>query len=134
MFKTYQGYSDLAFNVKVDGGQKRIVFDGQSKGTSIFTTRDAKLQKAIENHNWFNNKFYLTETVDEEKQKAETKKKAAAKAKKAEKEQKTYIVQDIADAKDYLADTFGVSRSKMKTKEDVLAIAKENNVTLEGLE
>ena len=32
---------------------------------------------------------------------------------------------DVEDAKDYLAETYGVSRSKMKTKEDILAIAKE---------
>ena len=49
-------------------------------------------------------------------------------------EKKTYSVTDIADAKDYLADTFGVSRTKMKTKEDVLAVAKEFGVELEGLE
>lgn len=133
-FKTYQGYSDLAFNVKVDGGQTRVVFDGQSKGTSIFSTRDTKLQKAIESHSWYGDKFFILEEVDEKKLETENKKKAAAKAKKAEEELKTHQVVDIADAKDYLADTFGISRTKMKTKEDILAIAKENNVVLEGLE
>lgn len=134
MFKTYQGYSDLAFNVKVDGSLRRVVFDGQSKGTSIFATRDIKLQKAIESHNWFNNKYYLIEEVDEKKLEADVKKKAAAKAKQTEEEKKTVTVEDVADAKDYLANTFGISRSKMKTKDDILAIAKENNVVIEGLE
>ena len=41
---------------------------------------------------------------------------------------------DFEDARDYLAETFGVSRSKLKTKEDILAIAKEKGVELEGLE
>lgn len=134
MFKTYQGYSDLAFNVKVDNSLRRVVFDGQSKGTSIFATRDTKLQKAIESHNWFNNKYYLIEEVDEKKLEADVKKKAAAKAKQTEEEKKTVTVEDVADAKDYLANTFGISRSKMKTKDDILAIAKENNVVIEGLE
>lgn len=134
MFKTYQGYSDLAFNVKVDGSLRRVVFDGQSKGTSIFATRDTKLQKAIESHSWFNNKYYLIEEVDEKKLEADVKKKAAAKAKQTEEEKKTVTVEDVADAKDYLANTFGISRSKMKTKDDILAIAKENNVVIEGLE
>ena len=134
MFKTYQGYSDLAFNVKVDGSLRRVVFDGQSKGTSIFATRDTKLQKAIESHSWFNNKYYLIEEVDEKKLEADVKKKAAAKAKQTEEEKKTVAVEDVADAKDYLANTFGISRSKMKTKDDILAIAKENNVIIEGLE
>ena len=49
-------------------------------------------------------------------------------------EKKTHVVTDVEDAKDYLAETFGVSRSKMKTKEDILAIAKEKCVELEGLE
>lgn len=134
MFKTYQGYSDLAFNVQIDGSLRRVVFDGQSKGTSIFSTRDTKLQNAMEKHCWYKDKFFLVEAFDEKKQEAEAKKKAAAKATQSEEEKKTYVVEDIADAKDYLAEQFGVSRSKMKTKEDVLAIAKENNVVLEGLE
>lgn len=134
MLKTYKGNSDLAFNVKLEGGLKRIVFDGQSHGTSIYSTRDVKEQKAIESHYWFNDKFWLEETIDEKKLEAETKKKAAAKAKKIAEEKKTYCVSDIADAKDYLADTFGVSRTKMKTKEDVLAVANEYGVELEGLE
>lgn len=134
MFKTYQGYSDLAFSVKMDGGMRRIVFDGQTCGTSIYCTRDAKEQKAIESHRWFNDKFWLIEEVDEKKLEADAKKKAAAKTKKAAEEKKTHIVTDFEDARDYLAETFGVSRSKLKTKEDILSIAKEKGVELEGLE
>lgn len=134
MLKTYQGNSDLAFNVNVEGGLRRIVFDGQSHGTSIYSTRDVKEQKAIEGHNWFNDKFWLEETIDEKKIEAEAKKKAAARAKKVEEEKKKYVVTDIADAKEYLADTYGVSRTKMKTKEDVLNYAAEFGVELEGLE
>ena len=66
---------------------------------------------------------------------AEAKKKASAKAKKkVADEKKTHVVTDFEDAKDYLAETYGVSRSKMKTKEDILEIAKEKGVELEGLE
>lgn len=133
MFKIYQANCDIAFNVKVDGGTKRIVFEGQSHGTSSYSTRDAKEQKGIESHYWFNDKFFLREAVDEKKQAAEAKKKAEEKAKQMAEEKNTRIVTDIADAKDYLADRFGVSRSKMKTKGDVLAVAKENGVELEGL-
>ena len=134
MLKTYQGNSDLAFNIRLESGLKRIVFDGQSHGTSIYSTRDTKEQKAIENHYWFNDKFWLEETVDEKKLEAEAKKKAAARTKKIVEEKKTYNMTNITDAKDYLADTFGVSRTKMKTKEDVLAVAKEFGVELEGVE
>lgn len=134
MFKTYKGNSDLAFSVKMEGGMRRIVFDGQSLGTSVYSTRDEKEQKAMEAHPWYNDKFWIDSEVDEKKLEAEAKKKAAAKAKKVADEKKTHTVEDLADAKDWLADEYGVSRSKMKTKEDILAIAKEHDVELVGLE
>lgn len=135
MFKKYQAGSDLAFSVMVGNERMRIVFEGKTMGNSIYMTRDPKVQKAIESHYWFKDKFFLVETIDEKKEAAEAKKKAAAKAKKkVADEKKTHLVTDVEDAKEYLAETYGVSRSKMKTKEDILDIAKEKGVELEGLE
>lgn len=135
MYKKYQAGTDLSFSVMVGNERVRVVFEGKTMGCSIYGTRDEKLQKAIESHYWFNDKFFLVQAVDEKKEAAEAKKRAAAKTKKkAAEEKKTHIVTDFEDARDYLAETFGVSRSKLKTKEDILAIAKEKGVELEGLE
>lgn len=135
MYKKYQAGTDLSFSVMVGNERVRVVFEGKTMGCSIYGTRDEKLQKAIESHYWFNDKFFLVEAVDEKKEAAEAKKRAASKTKKkAAEEKKTHIVTDFEDARDYLAETFGVSRSKLKTKEDILAIAKEKGVELEGLE
>ena len=135
MFNKYQSGTDLAFSVMVGDERMRIVFEGKTMGNSVYMTRDPNVQKAIESHYWFNDKFFLAESIDEKKEAAEEKKKAAAKTKKkVADEKKTHVVTDIEDAKDYLAETYGVSRSKMKTKEDILAIAKEKGVELEGLE
>lgn len=135
MYKKYQAGTDLSFSVMVGNERVRVVFEGKTMGCSIYGTRDEKLQKAIESHYWFNDKFFLVEAVDEKKEAAEAKKRAAVKTKKkAAEEKKTHIVTDFEDARDYLAETFGVSRSKLKTKEDILAIAKEKGVELEGLE
>ena len=135
MYKKYQAGTDLSFSVMVGNERVRVVFEGKTMGCSIYGTRDEKLQKAIESHYWFKDKFFLVEAVDEKKEAAEAKKIAAAKTKKkAAEEKKTHIVTDFEDARDYLAETFGVSRSKLKTKEDILSIAKEKGVELEGLE
>lgn len=135
MFNKYQAGTDLAFSVMVGDERMRIVFEGKTMGSSVYMTRDPKVQKAIESHYWFNDKFFLKEAVDEKNEAAEAKKRAAAKTKKkAAEEKKTHIVTDFEDARDYLAETFGVSRSKLKTKEDILSIAKEKGVELEGLE
>lgn len=134
MFNKYQAGTDLAFSVMVGDERMRIVFEGKTMGSSVYMTRDPKVQKAIESHYWFNDKFFLAESIDEKKEAAEAKKKAAAKAKKkVSDEKKTHIVTDVEDAKDYLAETYGVSRSKMKTKEEILAVAQEHGVELEGL-
>lgn len=135
MYKKYQAGTDLSFSVMVGNERVRVVFEGKTMGCSIYGTRDEKLQKAIESHYWFKDKFFLVEAVDEKKEAAEAKKRSAAKTKKkAAEEKKTHIVTDFEDARDYLAETFGVSRSKLKTKEDILSIAKEKGVELEGLE
>lgn len=134
MFNKYQAGTDLAFSVMVGDERMRIVFEGKTMGCSVYMTRDPKVQKAIESHYWFNDKFFLVESIDEKKEAAEAKKKAAAKAKKKVADEKTHLVTDVEDAKNYLAETYGVSRSKMKTKEDILDIAKEKGVELEGLE
>lgn len=135
MYKKYQAGTDLSFSVMVGNERVRVVFEGKTMGCSIYGTRDEKLQKAIESHYWFKDKFFLVEAVDEKKEAAEAKKREAAKTKKkAAEEKKTHIVTDFEDARDYLAETFGVSRSKLKTKEDILSIAKEKGVELEGLE
>lgn len=135
MYKKYQAGTDLSFSVMVGNERVRVVFEGKTMGCSIYGTRDEKLQKAIESHYWFKDKFFLVEAVDEKKEAAEAKKRAAAKIKKkAAEEKKTHIVTDFEDARDYLAETFGVSRSKLKTKEDILSISKEKGVELEGLE
>lgn len=134
MFNKYQAGTDLAFSVMVGDERMRIVFEGKTMGSSVYMTRDPKVQKAIESHYWFNDKFFLAESIDEKKEAAEAKKKAAAKAKKkVSDEKKTHVVTDVEDAKDYLAETYGVSRSKMKTKEEILAVAQEHGVELEGL-
>lgn len=135
MFNKYQAGTDLAFSVMVGDERMRIVFEGKTMGNSVYMTRDPNVQKSIESHYWFNDKFFLAESIDEKKEAAEEKKKAAAKTKKkVADEKKTHVVTDVEDAKDYLAETYGVSRSKMKTKEDILEIAKEKGVELEGLE
>lgn len=127
MFKKYQAGTDLAFSVMVGDERMRIIFEGKTMGCSVYMTRDPKVQKAIESHYWYKDKFFLVESVDEKKEAAEAKKKVAD-------EKKTHVVTDVEDAKDYLAEAYGVSRSKMKTKDDILAIAKEKGVELEELE
>lgn len=134
MLKTYQAWSEISLTVKVGTGIKHVTFDPKSLGASVFMTRDAKLQKGLESHPWFNDKYVLRESVDEEKLAEEEKKKAEAQVKAIEENSViTHHVDSLTEAKDYLADKFGISRTQLKGKDDILKYAKENNVVLEGI-
>lgn len=134
MLKTYQAWTEISLTVKVGTGIKHVTFDPKSLGSSIFMTRDAKLQKGLESHPWFGDKYVLRDSVDEQKLAEEEKKKAEAQVKAIEENSIiTHHVDSLTEAKDYLADKFGISRTQLKGKDDILKYAKENNVVLEGI-
>ena len=46
---------------------------------------------------------------------------------------RTVKVSDIAAAKDYLADTFGLSRTSLRSEKSILEAAKAQGIEFEGL-
>lgn len=134
MLKIYRASSDVCFNIGYKRGFKRVSFHGKSTGGSVYYTRDEDEQRGIEAHPWFGGLIRLEETVDEAKEAAEEKRRTEAKAKKAKEESRIVKeVSSLAEAKDYLADKTGVSRTKMRDKASILQIAAEHNIELKGL-
>ncbi len=134
MLKTYYATTEVSLSVKVGAGMKHISFTPKSLGSSLYMTRDAKEQKGLESHPWFGEKYFLRDSVDEKKLAEEEKQNAEAAAKVVEENSvTTHHVDSLTEAKDYLADRFGVSRTLLKGKDDILNYAKENNVVLEGI-
>ena len=43
-------------------------------------------------------------------------------------------VSDLAAAKDFLADTFGISRTSLRSEKAILDAAKEHHIEFEGLD
>lgn len=117
-----------------DGRQKRLSFTPQTLGCSVYFSRDEVEQRAIESHPWFGDKVFLRETIDEEKMAEEARKKEEQNTKKAESDIVTHKVTSLSDAKDYLAERFGISRSRLRTKAAIMSSAKEHGVILEGLD
>lgn len=117
-----------------DGRQKRLSFTPQTLGGSVYFSRDEVEQRAIESHPWFGDKVFLREAIDEEKMAEEARKKEEQNTKKAESDIVTHKVTSLSDAKDYLAERFGISRSRLRTKAAIMSSAKEHGVILEGLD
>lgn len=124
----YTAKSHIALNVLVNGKSMHISFTQQTGGGSVYYTNDADIAHSLERHPKFNKLF---------KKEAEAPVLAVAKPKEAPKKveeakpkekEKTFACYE--DAKDYLVDTFGVSRTKLRSKTAIEAAAKANNIIL----
>lgn len=140
MQKTYKSKSFLSISVAVgrmtcqdtqDSNKsvtkdvfKHITFEPDTTGYAYYSAADETEQKAIEAHPLFNKMFVLkdapTSTV--------AKKTAAVTVEKKEVE-----VTSAADAKQYLVDTFGISRTKIQSTADIKKYAEQNGVVFVGI-
>ena len=129
MTKRYISATVVSLNVIVSGKYKRhICFDAAACSGSSYTTDDEAEQEAIESHPKFGHIFkldpyYLPPVKEEEKE--------------AEEEVETTIaevaVSSLSEARDYLAENFGVARTKMRSRESIISTAGANNVHFIGI-
>lgn len=130
--KTYKSTTEIYFNVRLKSGNcMHIGFSPISGGGSMFITSDEELQEALEKHRGFNTMFRL-DSVQDESAKEETNEEDAP---DGDDEQKLMVVNVscIEDARDYLAEKFAISRSKIKNLASINAKAKENGVKFSGI-
>ncbi len=100
-----------------------ISFVPLSNGSSTFTTDNKELIRAIESHYNFGKLFRLHSTQEENvepsadivREKADDTEAEQA----AEDVLKEITVSDLAAAKDYLADKFGISRTALRSKKAI---------------
>ncbi len=135
MTKHYISDSHIAINVTLDGGESvHLSFIALSNGGSVFSTDSEELQNAIERHYRFGDLFTLNH-IEEPKNTSETAKEEYTSVKESEDGNIQKItVNDLGEAKNYLADTLGISRTSLRSLKTILEVAKANNIEFEGLE
>lgn len=123
----YTAKSHIALNVLVNGKGMHISFTQQTGGGSVYYTNDADIARSLERHPKYGKLFKkeAEPVIAVVKPKAEPKKTEEAKPK-----EKTMSFACYEDAKDYLVDTFGISRTKLRSKTAIEAAAKANNIIL----
>lgn len=124
--KTYKASSEISITIRLPKkANKHIRFDVLSNGSSVFSTGDKDIQSAIEKHSRFGELFTLVDTQET----------------KEEREKETVIVPklkevsvgSIAEAKDYLAETFEVERTKLADKDSIVRAAAEHGIEFVGI-
>lgn len=143
MFKKYKSKSCISISVALStGGCAHISFSPMTVGGSTFYTDDAVLQEGLEKHPKFGKLFELVEQDQSKRQAAKTYLQPQPKddagqddisdAKAASVPEPGSIreitVQCNEDAKDYLAEKFGISRSKLRNRASIDEAGKANGV------
>ena len=146
MLKRYKSKSCVSINVVLPtGGNTHVSFSAVTGGGSVYYTDNENIQKGLESHPKYGRLFVEDKTLAA--QQAEAAKQAAAKAQATAgagneaaaeqqgtvKEGNDFVEVKMAcndDAKDYLADKFGVSRSKMRSRADIEKVAADNGLKI----
>lgn len=136
--KKYIASSTLHLNVVLKSGKNRHVsFIPNSNGKSFLIADDPDLQEALERNVNFGKLFFLAAAfpktvvfLDEDQNSA----KDAERSVQEKKEAKKVVVSDLATAREYLADNFNVSRTKIKTKSQIVACASTFGIEFVGVE
>lgn len=149
MKKTYKANTNISINVVLLNKQsKHISFIPLSDGSSTYTTDSEELMKAIERHYNYGKLFRLIRITDEktrgedseaanvfDKSTPEDEKETIAVEKTSESATglQKVAISDIASAKDYLADRFGVSRTMMRSTKSIVEQAAIHGIEFEGI-
>ena len=135
MKKYYSSDSHIAINVLLENGNSmHIAFTPISNGGSVYNTEVEVIQNALENHYRYNDLFVLDREEDTNAPIEETTQNTEEDPNQEEESNIRKVkVNDLGEAKDYLAETFGVSRTSLRGQKAILEAAKANNIEFEGL-
>lgn len=135
MKKYYSSDSHIAINVLLENGNSmHIAFTPISNGGSVYNTEVEVIQNALENHYRYNDLFVLDREEDTNAPIEEPTQNTEEDPNQAEESNIRKVkVHDLGEAKDYLAETFGVSRTSLRGQKAILEAAKANNIEFEGL-
>lgn len=131
MLKKYKANSHVSLSVMLKNGKSiHISFKPLTGGGSVFYTADETLQEALESHVKYG-KLFKTEQV----QNAVAPKKVSAPKNEEEPAGQTVVARVVKhevtcndDAKDYLVEKFGVSRTKLRSRAQIEEAGAANNV------
>lgn len=134
MRKIYKAKTNVSINVVLSNKKNlHISFNPLSNGSSTFSTDNEDVMNAIERHYNFGKLFRLDSVVDDTKLSEEVVEKAEVKDAAEGTGLKRVKVSDIASAKDYLADTCGISRTALRSVKAIMEQAAANGIEFYGM-
>jgi len=122
MKKKYSSKSRVVINIIMDNGQNvHLPFEPLTGGGSYYTTDNEEMQRAIECNANYGKTFVGEEVHDEPAPTTVVEDHADAALKPVK-------VSSIEDAKDYLAEHFSYSRTKLRSRAAIIAAGEEHGI------
>jgi len=106
-----------------NGHSLHVAFSPLTGGGSVYYTDNETIQAALEKHHHFG-KLFREEAIEEPKEEAPVEVEAGS---------SKIMVKDIDEAKEYLCEHYGLSRTKLKTLAAVEAAAAANGIAFDGI-
>ena len=134
MIKTYTANSHISINVVLPNkSNMHVSFVPLSDGRSMYSTNDENVQRGLERHYNFNKLFCLSESEEQNEAESETAKDDTIDDGANDDGLLVVEVSDLAEAKNYLADKFGLSRTKLNSSEKIINEAAAHGIEFVGL-
>ena len=134
MQKKYSASSHVSINVRVNGTHVHVTFTPLTVGGSFFVTDNASLQEALERHPRFGSLFVAEEPASASVADEASSTSAAKDALPGSPSDIPRVkVSCLDDAKEYLVEQFGGSRTRLRSRAAIEAAAAANGVVFEGL-
>lgn len=123
MIKKYIAKSDISLSV----GKMHVSFRALTGGGSVYYTDNEAMQKMLESHPKYGRLFkaVVVEPAVAEPAKKEKPVKATG--------PKQVVVSCLEDAKEYLVDTYELSRTKLRTKQSIIEAAGQKGIEFVGI-
>ncbi len=155
MMKTYRAKSELSFNVRMGSGYRHVAFVPHTMGGSSLTTDDPQLQSAIEQHRFFGTLISVTVMREEKPRVAPAtsfpvsqspstgsgdgpasghpalSSDLIADVGSADANLQVLSFSSLFDAREYMADQWGISRTHLRFIEQIKRAAYEHGYAIE---
>lgn len=136
MQKTYTSHTEVSFHVLINNHYVHVTFMPHTLGGSSLTTDDIRLQEAIEAHRFFGTRVVLGSVAGQQEtaypqtrhEIAENHGKTAGMAEKQNPLELHFS--SLSDAKDHIANTWGISRTMLRCRAQMETVALEHGVKL----
>lgn len=132
--KKYIAKTNISINVILkNGANMHIAFTPITGGGSVYYTDDEEVQQAMERHYKFGKLFKAQPEIKSTTKENKNPSAGEQAPEEAEPTKKVISVSDPDAAKTYLAEHYGISRTKLKTLKAIKEVASAQGIEFEGI-